>query len=418
MKKLLYFLLILGYSLFALADPLNYVYANVSTDKSVNVTDYTVHKMGDINCDGNITSADARMVLRIAVGISIVETEKYIYCDCDFDGIITASDARIVLRTSVGLDKPFFTYEAKEFAENLAEKSDTNKLFENLISISDNIGSRWYTSENNHRAYKYILGKLSEYGFSDECLITDGFYIDNTLARNIYAKIPTSKDNPEIIVISAHYDSAQVGNGCIDNATGVSSLLETARILNENATDYGCEIRFCFFSGEEIGYKGAYRYCWYISQNTEHSAASIERHKYIINLDMTAKPSVDKNYYLCISTEPVSDSWKYRKAEQNSASRIFMFSKSVFQNCLYEDFYCPVSAGKHDLQAFREYGLEGITISWREISIAKNSNDYNLIPPDIIHTQGDTTDNINFESLFLTTEYIILSVAIILFSYQ
>ena len=56
---------------------------------------------GDADGDGKITAADARLILRAAVGLEEVSLERG---DMDGDGKITAADAREVLRDSVGLE--------------------------------------------------------------------------------------------------------------------------------------------------------------------------------------------------------------------------------------------------------------------------------------------------------------------------
>lgn len=56
---------------------------------------------GDADGDGKITAADARLILRAAVGLEEVPLERG---DMDGDGKITAADAREVLRDSVGLE--------------------------------------------------------------------------------------------------------------------------------------------------------------------------------------------------------------------------------------------------------------------------------------------------------------------------
>lgn len=56
---------------------------------------------GDADGDGRITAADARLILRAAVGLEEVSLERG---DMDGDGKITAADAREVLRDSVGLE--------------------------------------------------------------------------------------------------------------------------------------------------------------------------------------------------------------------------------------------------------------------------------------------------------------------------
>lgn len=56
----------------------------------------------DIDGDGNVTAFDARIALRIAVGIDA--SELISSADIDGDGQVTAFDARTILRCSVGLD--------------------------------------------------------------------------------------------------------------------------------------------------------------------------------------------------------------------------------------------------------------------------------------------------------------------------
>ena len=57
---------------------------------------------GDMNGDGIVTSADARMCLRCAVELETLTTAEMLRGDMDHDGWITAADARIILRMSVG----------------------------------------------------------------------------------------------------------------------------------------------------------------------------------------------------------------------------------------------------------------------------------------------------------------------------
>ena len=82
---------------------------------------------GDVDADGSITSADARIALRMAVGLDAVTDELKALADYDESGTVDASDARILLRISVGLsvveppvmpekpvDKPVYTPSEKE----------------------------------------------------------------------------------------------------------------------------------------------------------------------------------------------------------------------------------------------------------------------------------------------------------------
>lgn len=64
-------------------------------------------KYGDVNLDGQITAADARIALRVSVGLETVTKEVRILADVDGDGQIKAADARLILRYSVGLISGF-----------------------------------------------------------------------------------------------------------------------------------------------------------------------------------------------------------------------------------------------------------------------------------------------------------------------
>ena len=61
---------------------------------------------GDVNADGAITAADARLCLRQAVGLEAYAkgSAAYTACDVTFDGGVTAEDARLILRAAVGLE--------------------------------------------------------------------------------------------------------------------------------------------------------------------------------------------------------------------------------------------------------------------------------------------------------------------------
>ncbi len=61
-------------------------------------------KMGDVNEDGKVTSADARILLRCAVKLEKLSDNIKIYGDFDKNGKISADDARTALRIAVELD--------------------------------------------------------------------------------------------------------------------------------------------------------------------------------------------------------------------------------------------------------------------------------------------------------------------------
>ena len=62
-----------------------------------------IHLAGDVDGDGEVTAADARMALRAAVGMEELGEGAKRAADLDGDGIVTAADARLILRAAVGL---------------------------------------------------------------------------------------------------------------------------------------------------------------------------------------------------------------------------------------------------------------------------------------------------------------------------
>lgn len=71
--------------------------------------------LGDANHDGEITSDDALLILRHAMGTSILEDTAEM--DINGDGIVNASDALLVLRVALGLEEPFTGYEVVDGAD-------------------------------------------------------------------------------------------------------------------------------------------------------------------------------------------------------------------------------------------------------------------------------------------------------------
>ena len=62
-------------------------------------------ELGDVDGDGTVTAADARITLRASSKLITLNKIQKEVADVDFDGDITSADARIILRVSSKLDK-------------------------------------------------------------------------------------------------------------------------------------------------------------------------------------------------------------------------------------------------------------------------------------------------------------------------
>ncbi len=66
----------------------------------------TEYALGDVDLDGSITAADARLALRQSARLETYadDSAAFAQCDVDADGTVTAADARLILRGSAGLE--------------------------------------------------------------------------------------------------------------------------------------------------------------------------------------------------------------------------------------------------------------------------------------------------------------------------
>ncbi len=103
--------------------------------------------------------------------------------------------------------------------------------------------------KNKYLSYGYTSNQLQEYSYT---------YTGSTaVCKNlVVTKIGTLYPNT-FLIVCGHYDSI-VGTGTNDNGSGVVSILEIARLLQNVPTEYS--IKFINFSGEEDGLKGSQNY--------------------------------------------------------------------------------------------------------------------------------------------------------------
>ncbi len=99
MKRLISFVLVV-----LLCMPFTVNAAEGSAENATEPMLFDESRAGDADCDGKVTSADARLILRCSVGLDEAGEEILLYGDLDRDGTLTADDARITLRVAVGLD--------------------------------------------------------------------------------------------------------------------------------------------------------------------------------------------------------------------------------------------------------------------------------------------------------------------------
>lgn len=84
---------------------INYPQIIIDYHYNQNITEPSITITGDVNGDGNLTAADARLALRISANLESASEEAVLAADVDKNGKVTAADARRILRASAGLEK-------------------------------------------------------------------------------------------------------------------------------------------------------------------------------------------------------------------------------------------------------------------------------------------------------------------------
>ncbi len=85
-------------------------------------------------------------------------------------------------------------------------------------------------------------------------------------------------DEPEIVAVGSHYDTAWNSPGAVDNASGVAVMLETAQRLIDQRPE--CGVEFVSFGAEEWWLFGSH---YFVGEAVSHD--QIERYKGMVNCD-------------------------------------------------------------------------------------------------------------------------------------
>ena len=107
---------------------------------------------------------------------------------------------------------------------------------------------------------------------------------------NVVGDLVGTEKPEEIIMIGSHYDGHDIAQGASDPASGVVSVLETARVLGKHA-QLPRTIRFAFWGVEEIGLLGSKAY-------VRDHAAELSQIRFYLNMDAAGgMPSKDINLH-------------------------------------------------------------------------------------------------------------------------
>jgi len=142
------------------------------------------------------------------------------------------------------------------------------KFFYELMSI----GPRMTDTYGCKKAGNYIYNNFLECNLDSEKQEwsdfgnrwNPGFYQSNNIIGTLKGK---NKDEKDVIIFNAHYDTVKDSIGANDDGSGVVGVLTAAYVLSQY--NFNRTIKFVTFSGEEIGLLGSTNYAKQIYENDE-----------------------------------------------------------------------------------------------------------------------------------------------------
>ena len=129
-----------------------------------------------------------------------------------------------------------------------ADDQLAQRLRKHVQVLAGEIGERNPSNYANlERAATYIQGQFEAIPYDVE---SQSYTVGGRVYRNLIASRPGRDKQEEQIVLGAHYDTVPGSPGADDNASGVSVLLELARLAIDR--EFGKTFKFVAFSTEEM----------------------------------------------------------------------------------------------------------------------------------------------------------------------
>lgn len=138
---------------------------------------------------------------------------------------------------------------------NEREKETVEKLRTHVVTIARDIGARGSQKPlSTTKTEEYIEVELKRMGLSWKQM---NFDAKNGVGHNFEVELPGARNAKEIVIVSAHLDSARGSPGANGDASGCAALIEIAR--NLAGTACGRQVKFVFFGDGEEPYTATAR---------------------------------------------------------------------------------------------------------------------------------------------------------------
>ena len=270
--------------------------------------------------------------------------------------------------------------------------AEAANLKQHVYTLADN--TQFRNVENLARLNEvaaYIHDELRSYGIQPE---VQTYTANGTEFKNIVFRLAADQKGP-LLVVGAHYDVCFETPGADDNASGVSGLLEVARILKKHEKSLQRPVEIAFYTLEEPPYwasddMGSMRH----AKKLKNSDEEIEL---MISLEMIGRYTEEeiqkypnpilhflypaKANYLAIIGR-IDEFSVMRKVKQS-----ILGVTSIPIETINSPNFIP-GIGESDHSSFWHFGIPAIMIT--DTAYLRNF-DY--------HTENDTADKLNYEEM-------------------
>ena len=168
-----------------------------------------------------------------------------------------ASDAAVPVSPST---ETVYAEDAAEAGRSVAQPFEPDRTIgpfrrwramAHIRKLAGDIGVRVRATEGERKGAAYIAREFRSLGYE---VFVQKFSVDGGTSRNVIATWPGAQRYP--IILGGHMDSVPTSPGANDNASGVSVLLEIARLVR--GTVQGQLLKFIAFGSEEFGSDGTH----------------------------------------------------------------------------------------------------------------------------------------------------------------
>ncbi len=220
-------------------------------------------------------------------------------------------------------------------------------------------------------------------------------------SQNVIGLLKAPVASSDFVLIGAHYDnyygyaSGLIGNsaaethGIYDNASGVTALLETAKVLKQNVNKLTCNVMFVLYGAEEIGMAGSRYFYSALSESYKNSL--------LLAINFDSIGAGDEMYMYADEVETlhqkyfktIADHLYFQDKTNNTFYNLPPANKKVAYNTGYGNMSYSHMGLASDNMVFVQNGVNSITFfsgDWDNKNLGMHESSTNS---NISHTKKD-----------------------------